>query len=198
MNIGLKLTGAAVTACAACCAVSVVPLLLASASTVLVGGAIVQWGAVTALLALPVAGMWILSRRKTAPQTIIEKGPTMSSCGCGSCGTDAKQEAPIACTLDASEFKARTELIRTLTSRHLRHATRTALRLNLTYAPEALANVQELVRMEQACCAFLAFDLKHDATGVFLTITAPEAAAAAANDLFEHFAPASSTMETSA
>ncbi|KPH05405.1 hypothetical protein AOG23_28285 [Rhizobium acidisoli] len=121
-----------------------------------------------------------------------------NSCGCGSCSTDGKQDAPIACTLDANEFKARTELIRTLMSRHLRQATRTALRLNLTYAPEALAEVRELMRMEQACCAFLTFDLTENATGVFVTITAPQAAAAAVDDLFAHFAPASRAMETSA
>jgi len=117
---------------------------------------------------------------------------------CGSCGHDVKQEARVACTLDANDFKARTEFIQTLTSRHLRHATRTAARLNLIYAPEALSEVRELVLIEQACCAFLTFDLTHEATGVFVTITAPQAAAAAADDLFAHFAPSSFKLETSA
>jgi hypothetical protein len=198
MNTGLKLTGAAVAAGAACCAVSVVPLVLASAGTVLVGGAIVKWGAVAVLLLVPVAGLLMLSRRKAAPQAAFENPQAADSCGCSSYSTDIKQQAPIACTLDANAFKARTELIRTLTSHHLRQATRTALRLHLTYAPEALADVRELVRMEQACCAFLDFDLTQDTTGVFVTITAPQAAAAAADDLFAHFAPLSFTMETSA
>ncbi|NEK19496.1 hypothetical protein [Rhizobium leguminosarum] len=193
----MKLTGAAVAACAACCAVSVVPLVLASVGTILVGGALVKWGAVAVLLIVPVVGLLLLSRRKAAPQA-VENLTATNNRGCGSCSTDVKQQAPIACTLDANEFKARTELIRTLTSRHLRQATRTALRLNLTYAPEALSEVRELVRMEQACCAFLTFDQTHDATGVFVTITAPQAAAAAADDLFAHFTPASFTMETSA
>jgi hypothetical protein len=52
--------------------------------------------------------------------------------------------------------------------------------------------------MEQACCAFLTFYLTQDATGVFVTIIAQEAAAAAADDLFAHFAPSSLTLETSA
>jgi hypothetical protein len=198
MNTGLKLTEAAVAACAACCAVSVVPLVLASAGTVLVGGAIIKWGAVAVLLLVPAAGLLVLSRRKTAPQAAFENLPAADGCGCNSCSTAAKQEAPIACKLDANEFKARSELIRTLTSRHLRQATRTALRLKLTYAPEALSEVCELVGMEQACCAFLNFDLTHDATAVFVTITAPEAAAAAADDLFAQFAPSSFTMEISA
>ncbi|MGO7134920.1 hypothetical protein [Rhizobium leguminosarum] len=198
MNTGMKLTGAAVAACAACCAVSIVPLVLASVGTILVGSALVKWGAVAVLLIVPVVGLLLLSRRKAAPPVPVERQMATNSCGCGSCSTDVKQEAPIACTLDANEFKARTELIRTLTSRHLRQATRTALRLNLTYAPESLSEVRELVRKEQACCAFLTFDLRHDATGVFVNITAPQAAAAAADDLFAHFAPASFNMETSA
>ncbi|PDT21269.1 hypothetical protein [Rhizobium hidalgonense] len=198
MNTGMKLTGAAVAACAACCAVSVVPLMLASASAVLVGAALVKWGAVAILLVVLATGLLLLSRRKRVRSAGLENLMAANSCGCGSCSTDVKQEAPIACTLDANAFKARTEFIRTLTSRHLRQATRTGLRLNLTYAPDALAEVRELVRMEQACCAFLTFDVTHDATGVFVNITAPQAAATAADDLFTHFAPASRTLETSA
>ncbi|MBP2449951.1 hypothetical protein [Rhizobium leguminosarum] len=198
MNTGIKLTGAAVAACAACCAVSVAPLMLASAGTVLVGGAIVKWGAIAAVLVVPVTGLLWLSRRKAVPRATFEHQTAANDYGCGSCSTESKQEAPIACTLDADEFKVRTQLIRILTSRHLRQATRNDLRLNLTYAPEALSDVRELVRMEEACCAFLTFKLTHNATGVFVTITAPEAAAAAAEDLFAHFAPAFFTMETSA
>jgi hypothetical protein len=198
MNTGLKLTGAAIAACAACCAFSVAPLMLASASAVLVGGTIVKWGAIAILLVVSVVGLLVLLRRKAAPQAAFENVTVANSCGCGSRSTDVKQEAPIACTLDANEFKARSEFIRTLTSRHLRQATRTSLRLNLTFAPEALSEVRELVRMEQACCAFLTFDLTHEATGAFVTITAPQAAAAAADDLFAHFAPSSFTLETSA
>jgi hypothetical protein len=194
MDPGVKLTGAAgVAACAACCAVSLVPLILASTSSVLVGAAIVEWGAAVVLLTVPVIGLWVLSKRRAAPQTTFDKRP-VATCDCGSGSAGVKQEAPIACTLDAGEFKAGTELIRTVTSRHLRHATRTALRLSLTYAPEAHSEVRKLVRMEQACCAFLTFDLTHDASGVFLTITAPEAAA---DDLFAHFAPSSFAMEIS-
>jgi len=198
MRTGLMLTGAAAAACAVCCAVSIVPPMLASAGAVFASGAIVKWGAIAIVLVVPVVGLLVLSRRKAAPQATFEGLTASNSSGCVSCSTDVKQEAPIACTLDTDEFKARTELIRTLTSHHLRHATRTALRLNLTYAPEALSEVRELVRMEQACCAFLTFYLTQDATGVFVTIIAQEAAAAAADDLFAHFAPSSLTLETSA
>ena len=47
----------------------------------------------------------------------------------------------------------------------------------------------EMVRKEQACCAFLRFDLRGDARGTYLTITAPEGAGETANELFGHFAP---------
>jgi hypothetical protein len=49
--------------------------------------------------------------------------------------------------------------------------------------------VRELVAKEQACCAVLQFDLKNNAGGVLLTITAAESAAASADVLFDHFAP---------
>jgi len=123
MSTGLKLTGAATAACAVCCAVSIVPPMLASASAVFVSGAIAKWGAIAILLVVPVVGLLVLSRRKAARQATFENLTASNSCGCSSCRTDVDQEAPIACTLNADEFKVRTELIRTLTSRHLRHAT---------------------------------------------------------------------------
>jgi hypothetical protein len=82
----------------------------------------------------------------------------------------------------------------------LRHASRTPLTLTLTYAPEALDEVRDLVAKEQTCCAFLTFDLKSNASAVLLTITAPESAAEAADMLFDHFAPelASPNLEETA
>jgi hypothetical protein len=199
MHASLKLTGIALVACAACCAAGVVPVLIASVSVVIVSGAAIKWGTTAVLLAVPVIGLLMLYRHKSKPtaQSTFKTLVANEGCGCGSCDSN-NQETPIACSLDAGAFKTRTELIRKLTERHLRHASRTTLRLELTYAPEALSEVRDLVRMEEACCAFLTFDLKHDASGVFVTITAPTAAAAAADDLFAHFALASFTMETSA
>jgi hypothetical protein len=97
--------------------------------------------------------------------------------------------APIACTLTPGEYKARVARIRDLAARSLRSARRDDLRLVLTYAPEAAEEVRALVREEQACCAFLRFDIQDDALGIDVTVTAPEEARAAANDLFAHFAP---------
>ena len=112
------------------------------------------------------------------------------SCGCGpSCPTASNEDEPIACTLGASDFNERVAGIRDLARRSLRHASRTPLSLSLHYAPEAVEEVRDLVRKEQTCCAFLDFHLKHDSTGVFLTINAPASAAEAADALFGHFAP---------
>jgi hypothetical protein len=105
------------------------------------------------------------------PRTSGQRRKTVA----GTSDTDIRQKAPIA--LDANKFSARIRLIRTLTSRHLRHATRTALHLNLTNGPEPFSEVRELVRKEQGYRAFLTFDFRHDVSGALLTITAPEAAA---------------------
>jgi hypothetical protein len=106
---------------------------------------------------------------------------------------------PIACTLDAGDFRERAASIHDLARRSLRHASRMPLTLGLTYEPKALDEVRDLVAKEKTCCAFLTFDLTNDARGVFLTITAPPSAAEAADLLFDHFAPelaASNLKET--
>jgi hypothetical protein len=190
MNRTMKLTGAAAAACAACCAVSVGPALLAGTSLVAIGGAASAWGLGLVALAVPVAGLYFLSRRKAAPNVDFQSLMAADRCGCGpSCATSSKEDEPIACTLGASDFKERVAGIRDLAGRWLRHASRTPLSLCLDYAPEAVEEVRDLVRKEQTCCAFLDFDLKHDSTGVFVTITAPASAAEAADALFDHFAP---------
>ncbi|BCG70662.1 hypothetical protein MesoLj113a_18200 [Mesorhizobium sp. 113-1-2] len=122
-------------------------------------------------------------------------------CGCGpSCAPAAENDAlSIACTLGASDFKERVAGIRALARRSLRNADRTPLSLELTYGPEALEEVSDLMRKEQICCAFLTFDLKNNSRGVVLTITAPQQAAEAADLLFDRSAPelaASNVTET--
>ncbi len=107
---------------------------------------------------------------------------------CSSCATTDKTALAIACTLDSSDFKDRVAGIRDLASRHLLSSRREPLRLHLTYAAEALPDVQDLVAKESECCAFLDFDIV-EGERVVLTITAPESAALAADELFAHFAP---------
>jgi hypothetical protein len=59
--------------------------------------------------------------------------------------------------------------------------------LHLTFAPEARADVEDLVRKEQACCAFLDFELNATSEAVELTITVPERAADSAEHLLAPF-----------
>jgi hypothetical protein len=200
MTTSLKLTGAAAAACAACCAISIAPALIAGPSLVAIGSAASTWGVGFIALAIPVVGLYFLSRRKAAPNADFRTLIAAESCGCGpSCASTAQEEEPIACTLGAADFKERVAGIRALARRSLRQASRSPLSLRLTYEPNALEEVRDLMRKEQTCCAFLTFDLKNNATGVLLTITAPKSAAEAADALFDHFAPelaASSLKET--
>lgn len=186
MNNATKLAGLGLAACAACCAG---PLLtLATGAVVATGAAASYWGPVALMVALPLGSLFLLSRRK-----VVAGGSTFamsaSECGCGSCSTDAKEEAPIACTLDVGDFKARTAQIEVLASQHLQHVSREPLSIVLTYATEALPELRDLVSKETECCAFLDFDLAETSEGIRLKITAPEAAREAADTLFAHFAP---------
>ena len=108
---------------------------------------------------------------------------------CSSCATAGDDAAlAIACTLDAPDFKERVASIRDLATRHLLSSHRDALTLLLTYAAGALPEVEELAAKESECCAFLDFDIQAGEQ-IELTITAPESAALAADELFAHFAP---------
>lgn len=108
---------------------------------------------------------------------------------CGSASSTHDTALAIACTLGADDFKERVAGIRDLARRSLRRSEREPLTLRLTYDRDALDKVQDLVAKEADCCAFLDFDLRHDAAGVHLAITAPASAAEAADELFAHFAP---------
>ena len=97
-------------------------------------------------------------------------------------------EAPlIACTLAPGKFKDRLAWIAALNKDALRKYERRGLVLELNYAPEARERVHEMVRNEQACCAFLAFELHEAGNEIRLTVTAPERAREAADTLFEQF-----------
>jgi hypothetical protein len=117
-------------------------------------------------------------------------GMTTTSACCDTCASPTQDATlAIACTLGAGDFKERFAGIRALANRSLSSSRRRPLQLDLTYGPEALAEVEELVAKESDCCSFLDFDLRHDADAVRLTITAPMEALAAADELFAHFAP---------
>ena len=193
MNTTMKTAaagGALITACAACCAVSIVPTIALGTGLAAVGGAAAVWGGVALLLAVPVVGIYYMSKRFG---TAAAPAPTASAvlaagCGCGpSCGPG--EARIIACSLDAGDVKARTQSIRELAERSLLSARRTGLTLSLTYARDALDELRELVAKERECCPFLDFRLSDDGDGLHLWITAPPEAAEAADLLFAHFAP---------
>jgi hypothetical protein len=75
-------------------------------------------------------------------------------------------EIPIACTLSATDYRARLAEIAALSRDALRHVERRGLTLDLRYAPEAAARVRQLVEQERTCCAFLQFDLHESADEV--------------------------------
>lgn len=113
------------------------------------------------------------------------------------------EASPIACTLASGAFKDRLAWIAALNKDALRKYQRRDLVLKLTYAPEARERVREMVRNEQACCAFLAFELHEAGNEIRLTVTAPETAREAADALFEQFvanasAPSSCACASSA
>ena len=53
--------------------------------------------------------------------------------------------------------------------------------------PQAVQHVRSLMRQEQACCAFLSFEMHEQPGEVTLTVKAPEQARAAIDELFEPF-----------
>jgi hypothetical protein len=101
------------------------------------------------------------------------------------------EDPPLACTLAGDEFRERIAWIAALARDALRGYDREDLVLNLRYAPEAAGRVADMMRKEQACCAFLTFAIHEDRDEVRLTITAPEHARAIADAVFESFIAAS-------
>ena len=98
--------------------------------------------------------------------------------------------APIACTLQPGDYRARLEWIAELARDGLLGVSRDDLRLELRYSRHVADRVREMVGKEQSCCAFLDFKLAESDTGVQLTITAPERAREVADATFAQFVPA--------
>ena len=72
----------------------------------------------------------------------------------------ASSGSPIACTLDIGNFRERLAQIAALNRDALRGYERDGLVLRLRYGAAAGDRVREMVEREQACCGFLAFDLR--------------------------------------
>jgi hypothetical protein len=89
--------------------------------------------------------------------------------------------------LGAGDFQARVAWIAELNAAALQSHRSDDLRLELAYAASAREQVLQMVRGEQACCAFLAFEVSDEPGLVRVTIQAPEAARDVAETVFEPF-----------
>ena len=83
-------------------------------------------------------------------------------------------DTPIACTLTASDYKARLGQIAELARDALRSHDRNGLVLTLRYDAAAAQRVRDMVRRERDCCAFLAFACREQGNEIVVTISAPE------------------------
>jgi hypothetical protein len=96
-------------------------------------------------------------------------------------------KVPIACTLSGTSLATRVHDIGVLLARSLHRSRRDGRHLHLTFAPEAKADVENLVRKEKACCTFLEFELTGSPGSVDLVIGVPPDAADAAETLLARF-----------
>lgn len=80
---------------------------------------------------------------------------------------------PIACTLSLGEYAERLAWIAKLNG-SLRRYERRGLALELHYPAEEVTRVQELIRRESSCCAFLRFEIETASRATVLRIHAPE------------------------
>ena len=97
------------------------------------------------------------------------------------------EAAPIACTLNAAEFRSRRSKLADLNRTALESYCLDDLRLELRYAVEARTQVLEMVRAEQTCCAFLTFEVREDHGALRVIVEAPERARDVAASVFETF-----------
>jgi len=95
---------------------------------------------------------------------------------------------PIACTLSAGDYLERLAMIAALSREALLSYRCRDLVLELRYDPGAADRVRELVRREQECCPFLAFEVAEGVgDAVRVTIRAPDEARGAVGLLFKQF-----------
>jgi hypothetical protein len=97
------------------------------------------------------------------------------------------ESAPIACTLNAAEFKSGRAKLAHLNRAALESYRQDGLRLELLYAIEARPRVLEMVRAEQTCCPFLTFEIREEHGALRVIVEAPEGARDVAESLFEAF-----------
>jgi hypothetical protein len=187
-NATLLLFGLA-GACAACCALPAIGALLAGTVLTTASLASLGWAGVATGITFALILLW---RRRTA----MHRGAkaTEKACGCPQAQNAQLLIAPTvraawACALTPAALDERLDRIKRLAGRALLGAERGPLSLHLTYARHAAADVRQLVRDEQICCAFLRFNLREDIEGVHVSVSVPEEAREAADVLLAPFMP---------
>jgi hypothetical protein len=92
---------------------------------------------------------------------------------------------PIACSLSATDLRARGEELRALGGDGLVDATEEPGRAVLRFRPDPAVRerVEALVAAESECCAFLDFELEHGDDATVLTISAPNGGAEMVHEL---------------
>jgi hypothetical protein len=97
------------------------------------------------------------------------------------------ESQPVACTLAEGDLRERRAWIAKLTREALRNYEREGLVLTLRYLRDAASRVREMVRKEQACCAFLTFETHEYPDELRVRIRAPENARSVVDAIFESF-----------
>ena len=99
----------------------------------------------------------------------------------------ATNAQPIACTLSDKDLRDRRIWIADLARDGLLSHQRGDLALCLWYRPDVVGRVRQMVQQEEACCAFLSFQIHEQPDAVTLTIKATEEAREIADALFDQF-----------
>lgn len=98
----------------------------------------------------------------------------------------SSEDPPIACSLSAESYKDRIAAMRRLASRALTDRADIPGGEVLTFAAGdgVESRLRELVAAESRCCAFLRFDLTHEADALSLVVTGPDDARVIIGELF--------------
>ena len=96
-----------------------------------------------------------------------------------------RRPLPIACTLSATDLRARAEELRALGGDGLLDASEDGGRAVLRFRPDPSIRerVEAVVAAESECCAFLHFEVEHGDDATVLTISAPNGGAEMAHEL---------------
>lgn len=100
-----------------------------------------------------------------------------------------KTDVPIVCSLDADELDQRLAEIAAVGADALRDVQSLPGQAILRFAAgkETREHLEAIVAAESRCCAFMSFDLRDEPDAIVMTISAPEGAELALDDLVGAF-----------